>query len=108
MSEHLTPEEIEQWVIDLDMASIYFSSLRNEDGSFKPVERPHMEARTLRAYAEVVEGIAEMDPIEEYDGIDWWCVFCTTSADVAYHDRGQVIHKPGCLWLRARELRGKA
>lgn len=81
MSEpYLTPEEVEQTL--KAMGESWFSKA---------------EVATLRAYAEVVEAVADTNPVAYYEGR---CVYCD-----AWEGNG---HKPDCPYPLARELRGHA
>jgi len=62
---------------------------------------------TLRAYASIVERVAEMNTPRLYGHADW-CVFCHASLSPLPRDRGlDSGHAPDCLYLEARKLRGK-
>lgn len=92
MSEYLTPEEVED-AIDL-MVDMGWPKT----------------ADTLREMAAVVEWVASDEPVASYEGR---CVYCGESRENHYvgDDVTRPIwygveHKPDCIYIRARRLRG--
>ena len=96
MSEYLTPEQMESFA-----ASFVDSP-----------STPSKIKATLRAYAKVVEAVAELNPWHwsiSFSG--YRCAYCDVLVSGTQYtqvvDRA-VFHKPDCPHLLARKLRGHA
>ena len=81
----LTPEQIRVWF------------LANKDN------RAVQTAKTFfDAYADIVERVAEMDPVVDDDGAGGnFCYYC----NVLFPKKNG--HDPDCIYIAARKLRGK-
>lgn len=99
MPEYLSPEEVERWAVHCDESC--GELCRTEDCR---------AAATLREMAAVVEWVASDEPVASYEGR---CVYCGESRENHYvgDDVTRPIwygveHKPDCIYIRARRLRG--
>jgi hypothetical protein len=89
----LTPEEIDRW-----------TQQAGEPSGFGRV------ADTLAVYADIVQQVAEGEPLTARALNDFKCRYCDRDASWSYRDGAMrpysKDHDSDCLYLAARKLRG--
>ncbi len=85
----LTPEQMEEWLTELERAHNVYGDRLYAD-----------HAESLRECRDIVRAVAESDPENE-----WRCRYC--GGMVPGYDRTVLEHDPDCIWLRARWVMGE-